>query len=124
LGCEVDQLEKKGYKAYSAGIIDTAGFPASPEAAAACAAKGINIKTHKSRALSLQLIEESDFIFAMARMHCERITALCPEAASKCVLLAENEDIPDPIGQPERIYYNCAELIGKAIKKRLSELVI
>jgi len=124
LQCELDHLEEKGYKVLSAGIMDTAGFPASPEAVAACAAKGIDIKAHKSRTLSQQLVEECDFIFAMAQMHRKRVTALSPEAANKCVLLIENKDIPDPIGQPQRAYNNCAELIEKAVKKRIGELLI
>jgi len=124
LQCDVDHLAKMGYKTCSAGVMNMAGFPASPEAIAACAAKGIDIKAHKSGTLSQQLVEESDFIFAMARMHFERITALSGEAANKCVLLAEDEDIPDPIGQPEETYKSCAEMIEEAVKKRVDELVI
>ena len=120
----VDHLDKTGYKVFSAGIMAMAGSPASPEAIAACAAKGIDIKAHKSKQLSQQLVEESDFIFAMARMHRQRITALSPEAANRCVLLAENKDIPDPIGQPQHVYNNCAEQIEKGVKKRIGELVI
>ncbi len=122
LQCEVDELEKKGYKTTSAGVLDMAGSPASAEAIAACAAKGIEIKAHTSRTLSQQLIEESDFIFAMARMHCERVVALSGEAVSKCVLLAENQDIADPIGQPQEVYNRCADLIEEAVKKRIGEL--
>ena len=122
--CEVDHLGKMGYKMFSAGIMDMAGLPASAEAIAVCAAKGIDIKAHKSRTLSRQFIEENDFIFAMARMHRERIIALSREAADKCVLLAENKDIPDPIGQPQQVYNDCAELIEGAVKERVSELVI
>jgi tRNA threonylcarbamoyl adenosine modification protein (Sua5/YciO/YrdC/YwlC family) len=123
LKCRVDELGGMGYKIMSAGILDTAGSPASPEAIAACAAKGIDIKAHKSTTLSRQLIEESDFIFVMARMHCERITTLSPEAANRCVLLAE-EDIADPVGQPQQVFNSCADLIEEAVKKRVSELVI
>jgi len=124
LQCEVDDLEKNGYKTLSAGVMNMQGNPASAEAIAACAAKGIDIKAHTSRTLSQQLIEESDFVFAMTRMHCERIIALSGEAANKCVLLAENEEIADPIGQPQEVYSNCADLIEKAVKKRIGELVI
>ena len=102
----------------------TPGLPASVEAIKACAAKGIDIKAHKSGTLSRQLVEESDFIFVMGRMHHERITVLSPEAANRSVLLAENKDIPDPIGQPQQVYNDCAELIEKAVKKRIGELLI
>ena len=124
LGCEVDYLDRMGYKTASVGVIDTSGFPASTEAIEACATKEVDIKTHKSRTLSKQLVEESDFIFAMSRMHRERIAAVSPGVVNRCVLLAENEDIPDPIGQPQQVYNNCAEQIEKAVKKRIGEFVI
>ncbi|MHC4499036.1 MAG: L-threonylcarbamoyladenylate synthase [Planctomycetota bacterium] len=109
LGCEVDALEKVGYKVLSAGVIDAGGFPPSAEAIAACAAKGIDIRAHKSRALCEDLIKESDFIFAMCRMHCEHVAALSREAANRCVLLAE-DDIADPIGQSQDDYNNLTSL--------------
>lgn len=124
LQCEVDQLDKMGYKISSAGIIDLASSPASEEATTACAAKGIDIKAHRSKALSQELIEENDFIFAMSQTHLERVTALSPEAANKCMLMAEDKDIPDPIGQGQQVFNNCADLIEKAVKKRISEFVI
>jgi len=124
LGFELDQLDGLGYKICSAGVIDMAGFPASREAVAACAAKGIDIKRHKSRMLSEQLIKESDFIFAMCREHCERVAAISPEAGEKCLLLAENKEVADPIGQPQEVFNDCAEQIEKAVKKRINELVI
>jgi protein-tyrosine phosphatase len=124
LQCKVDQLDKIGYKASSAGVLNMAGSPASAEAITTCAAKGIDIKAHKSKTLTRQLVEESDFIFAMARMHCEQVTALCPEAADKCVLLAGNKEIPDPIGQPQEVFNDCAELIEEAVRERISGLWI
>jgi protein-tyrosine phosphatase len=124
LGYPVDQVEKIGYKVCSAGVMDMAGHPASTEAVAACAAKGIDIKAHRSRKLSGQLVEESDFIFAMCRTHLERVVALSGEAAGKCALLAGNEEIGDPIGQPQQIYNDCADLIEEAVKIRIDEFVI
>ncbi|MBA7631013.1 Threonylcarbamoyl-AMP synthase [subsurface metagenome] len=124
LQCEVDHLDKMGYKTLSAGVMGIVGSPVSAEAITVCATKGIDIKAHKSRTLSQGLVEECDFIFAMSRMHCERITALSAEAANKCSLLIENQDIPDPIGQPQEFYNDCAGLIEKAVKKRVGELVI
>jgi len=124
LECSVDQLDKMGYKICSAGVMDAAGFPASPEAIAACAAKGIDIRAHKSRWLSEQLVRESDFVFVMSQMHRERVVALSPEAANKCALLAESEGIADPVGQSQEIFNNCADLIEKAVKQRIGELEI
>jgi L-threonylcarbamoyladenylate synthase len=124
LQCKVDQLDKIGYKVSSAGVMNMAGSPASAEAIAACAAKGIDIKAHKSKTLTRQLVEESDFIFAMARIHCERAIALCPEATEKCMLLAGSKEIVDPISQSQQVFNECAESIEKAVRERISELWI
>ena len=124
LRCDVDHLDEMGYKVGSAGVMDMTGLPASVEAVAACAAKGIDISAHRSRALSRELVEESDFIFAMCLSHRERVVTLSPEAASRCVLLAEGKDIADPIGQPQQVYNECAEQIESAVRKIVGELVI
>ena len=124
LQCDVDGLTEMGYITYSAGIMNIDGFPASAEAITACSAKGIDIRAHNSQTLSRQLIEESDYIYAMAQMHRERIIALSPEAADKCVLLAGDKDIPDPIGQQQEVYNSCAEMIEEAVKTKVNELAI
>jgi len=124
LQCDVDHLGKMGYKVTSAGIMDTSDQPASDEAIAACAAKGIDIKAHKSGKLSHEIVDESDLIFVMERMHQRMVTTLSPKAADNCVLLAENEEIADPIGQSQEYFNYCAELIEKAVRNRISELVI
>jgi L-threonylcarbamoyladenylate synthase len=124
LECNVDDLGKIGYKVSSAGIMDLAGAPASREAMAACEALGIDIKAHKSKVLTRQLIQESDFVFAMEQIHYNQITALCPDAQGKCMLLAENNDIVDPICQGQDVFNDCAALIEKAVKKRIDELVL
>jgi L-threonylcarbamoyladenylate synthase len=124
LQCKVDQLEQVGYKVSSAGVMDTSGFPASAGSLAACAAKGIDITAHRNKGLSKELIEESDFIFAMEPIHQERIIALNHEAVDKCFLLAGSQGIADPIGRPQELYNNCADMIEAAVKRRISELLI
>ena len=124
LRCGVDKLGKMGYKVCSAGTMDMAGFPASAGAMAACGTKGIDISDHRSSSLTRRLIEESDYIFAMQQIHYDRVVALSSEVAGKCVLLAKNKDIADPIGQSQNFYKNCADMIEKAVIKRISELVI
>ena len=123
LNFKVDELEQMGYKVGSAGIIGSSGYPATAEAITACAAQGIDIVNHKNRGLTRELIEESDFIFAMERIHLMRILALAPEAENRCLLLAGNKEILDPIGQPQKIYDNCVKIITKAVKERISELI-
>lgn len=124
LNCDVDQLDKLGYKVSSAGVIETAGFPASTEAVAACLAKGIDITAHKSSTLSKRLVDDSDRIYAMTRLHLQQVAVFGPDAAKKCVLLARDQEVPDPIGQPQQVFDKCADLIEAAVKQSISELVI
>lgn len=122
--CSIDDLGKIGYTIGSAGIIGSAGFPASPEAIVACAAKGIDISDHRNRGLSRELVEESDFIFAMEQVHRQRVISLEPKAESKCFLLAAGKGIPDPIGHSQEFYNYCANIIERAVQERIGELVI
>ncbi len=124
LQCGVDNLGRIGYKVGSAGIIGTAGFPATAEAVTACAVRGVDIGAHRNTGLSREFIEESDFIFAMEQLHWDRIVALEPKAAGRCLLLAGTKGVPDPIGHSQEFYNSCAELIEGAVRKRIGELVI
>jgi L-threonylcarbamoyladenylate synthase len=124
LGCPIDRLVEKGYTITSAGTLGIVGAPASDEAVNACAAKEVDISRHRSRALTMHLIEQSDLIFAMTRGHREAVLEICPGAASKCSLLADGADIPDPIGQSQVVYDNCAERIDKAITERIEEMIL
>ncbi len=124
LECEVDQLEKMGYKTLSAGTMGVSGLSASREAVGACVARGVDIRGHASTGLSRQLIENSDLIFAMSRTHSRQVVDMCPEAADKCLLLAGKVDVADPIGQNQQAYNCCADLIEKNVKKRIGEFII
>jgi len=122
VGCSVDELEKMGYKAISAGTMQMAGVPASAEAVVACERKGVDIRDHASQHLTQSLIEESDFVFCMTRSHLEHVLFLSPDAADKCSLLAKDVDIPDPIGRPQEYFDNCAGIIETAVRARVREL--
>lgn len=124
LQCTLDQLEKNGYIAASAGVMGLIGHPATAEAIAACTARGVDISAHKSAALSQEMIEGSDLIFVMARTHRDIILASRPDAAEKCMLLVDGSDIPDPIGRPQPVYDRCAEIIQRAVKERIGKLLI
>jgi protein-tyrosine phosphatase len=124
LRCDVDDVGAMGYKVSSAGIIGSAGLPASPEAVRACAVEGVDIAAHRNQSLSGRLVDESDFIFAMEQLHLDRVIALDPGAASKCFLLADPKGVPDPIGHPQKYYDGCAKVIATAVRKRIEELEI
>jgi protein-tyrosine-phosphatase len=104
--------------------MDMAGAPASAASIKACAVKGVDIANHMSRPLTRALVDASDFILCMTRSHCEQVLLYSGEAERKCLLLARDRDIPDPIGQPQERFDACADLIEAAVKTRVSELMI
>lgn len=123
LGCDVDELEAKGYKVVSAGTMDVGGAAASNGALTACHLKGADIGFHISRHLTRSLAQESDLIFCMTQSHGQQVRALSPESEGKCLLLAGDMEIPDPIGQPQEFFNRCADVIETAVKARIDELV-
>ena len=124
LGCRVDDLASVGYSVRSAGTADIVGMPASTGALAACSTLGVDIRSHRSRGLSVPLIEESDLVFVMEDMHRETVLALCPQAADRCMALDPDGEIDDPIGQPLEVFHRCAHQIQRAIEKRVGEQVL
>ncbi len=124
LECNVDELEKKGYKVVSAGVYGMDGAPASREVIDICKQKGIDASSHHSRLLTAEMVEESDIIFAMTRGHGRGILSMSPQAESKCFLLDGDNDIPDPIGGGFDVYNKCACIIERALDNRLCEMMI
>jgi protein-tyrosine-phosphatase len=123
LACDIDDLEKLGYKIASAGTMNMPGVPASRGATEACAERGIDLSRHRSRGVSVPVIEESDQIFVMERVHREMLLTLCPAVADKCMLVSREGEIADPVGQPLEVFRRCADQLEKAIKQRISEFI-
>jgi protein-tyrosine phosphatase len=124
LGCDIDRLEIIGYNVSSGGTMGITGIPASSESVKACRERGVDISSHSSRALSRELVEDSDLVFAMTGSHRRAVLEICPEAENKCLLLDEGNEIGDPIGQSQQVYDICAAQIEKAVKNRISELIV
>lgn len=122
IGCSIDELEQKGYKVESAGIMDLAGVPASDGAVTACRLKGVDISGHRSQHLTRSLVEASDVVFCMTWAHCEQVRFLSPDGSTQCSLLAKDVEIPDPVGQPQECFNRCADIIEAAITARIGEL--
>jgi L-threonylcarbamoyladenylate synthase len=122
LCCRIDQLDQMGYKTRSAGTVGVTGWPASSEAVAVCRANGIDVSAHISSALMQELIRQSDLIYVMSADHQQQVLRLCPDSGQKCVMLADDKDIPDPIGQDENFYKKCFAMIEQAVAKRIGEL--
>lgn len=105
----------------SAGVAAMDGWPASPEAVAALAERGIDLTPHRSRFLSPELVDDAAMIVVMTRGHDESVRQRFPEAAGRVFLLrgfdggAREEDLADPIGLPLDGYRQARDQIEAAL---------
>lgn len=107
----------------SAGTSAVEGMPASDGAIGAVRGIGLDLAGHRSRALTLESIEESDLVVAMTAAHARRIHELAPSAGGRVVLLGEldpgrtDPDVADPIGGDKGTYAASRDEISSLIDR-------
>ncbi|MGN1418744.1 MAG: ribosomal protein S18-alanine N-acetyltransferase [Acutalibacteraceae bacterium] len=99
----------------SAGLAAFPGDCASENAVAVMAEKGIDMRAHRSKRLSVYLLEESDFIVCMSENH--KAALPCKE---KCIVPPGG--VPDPFGGDIETYRRCADALEIFIDKLIDEL--
>jgi L-threonylcarbamoyladenylate synthase len=122
LGVAPAELEKRGIEVISAGSMATAGARATPHAVTAVAGIGGDLARHRSRPLTVELINQADDIFTLGRGHAQAVASMVPSAAAKVKMLDPNGDIDDPIGGDEQLYVALAGQLWKLIEARLKDL--
>ena len=115
LGCRVGQLRGRGVEILSAGVFALGGGRATPEAVRAARAFEADISRHRSRKLTMELIERADMILCMTERHVASVRQMAPAAAGKVRTLCGG-DIADPIGGSDWVYRRTAEEIRLALK--------
>lgn len=121
----------------SAGISTFEGDSANEKAIYTLRNKGIDIKSHKSRQITKEIIENSDLILTMTKSHKRMILNALPEYLNKVFTIKEyvyinnneeltgkNLDIADPYGLDYNIYEKCAAEIEENLKKIIEILKI
>ena len=98
------------------------GSSASAEAEQVCSDAGIDISGHRSRPLTMDLINQADYVFTMGRAHTDAVLRMAPQAVGRTLGLEDQGDIDDPIGMTIDRYRACAQRIEQALRKRLQEL--
>lgn len=119
LGIPEDQLEAKGFSVLSAGALAMPGSPASDSAVKAVKDFGSDLSQHRSRQLTVDLIQQATAIYAMGLSHQRVVTALCPSAATKTQTLDPEGDIDDPIGGSLDLYRSLAHQMKDILEKRI-----
>lgn len=114
------KLAGKGWIAESAGVAGWGGGCASSEAVAVMREIGIDISSHRNRALSRALVNEAAIILAMTDGHRREIERHFPEAAAKVRLVksfgaAPAEDVADPFGASVDAYRHVRDELVQAL---------
>lgn len=105
----------------SAGLSAADGLSASQTATAVMDELGIDLRPHRSRALTRSMVDEATIIPAMTSRHADEIKALFPRARDRVHLLGafdkkhKGREIPDPVGGTSAVYRRTLEEISSCL---------
>lgn len=125
LGVAVGELAENGFRVDSAGLSAFSGSPASPGAAAAMRAAGLDLELHRATRADRERLSRADVVLAMTADHLHRIhEVLGTRATAKAELLdPSGRDIEDPFGGDDRVYRKTAERLAAILRQRAAEFV-
>lgn len=116
---------------HSAGIEAVDGFPSTPATLKALKEEGVDMSSHRSRRLTLEMIKAATKIYVMEQIHKDWVLRMSPEAKHKVSLLSafssepaeETMDIPDPIRMSDNFYKNVLVAIRGCVENLVISLV-
>jgi protein-tyrosine-phosphatase len=101
--------------------------PASENAVAVMAERGIDISDHQSHSLTTDEVAGADLILVMTREHARLIRQTWPQYAWKVHLLSEmtgkRRDVEDPYGGSIEEYRACADTMSRYIDGGLEHIL-
>jgi protein-tyrosine-phosphatase len=114
----------------SAGTHAGPGVPATREAVAAVAQRGIDLRAHRSQLLTAERLRDADLVLGMEAEHVAAARTLAPGSADRIHLLsafhaepgAATEGIHDPMGGSPEIYAECLNRIERHLARILPHL--
>ena len=114
----------------SAGTMGISGMPASRWSADVCAEYDIDLSEHQSQAASQELLEQSDLVLVMSKVHHEHCREMGVPEGNLFLLRAFPDtptdwhtlSVPDPVGQDRETYQRVFFQMEEALQKGLREL--
>ncbi len=114
-------------RAESAGVSAADGMRASPHAISVARQHGIDLRRHRSRALTQEIVDGVDLTLTMTGRHWYDVTEFAPRKKVRMLSnLADNgmgEDVHDPFGGSIDEYRNVYEQMRTAIEQQLPEIL-
>ena len=111
----------------SAGVFAFNGSSASNEAIYVMQNRGIDLKYHKARSITPDIIKNADLILTMTENHKRAVSDISKSANMKTFTLkeyasGEKGDILDPFGHNIKVYESCADELEMYIEKVLEKI--
>lgn len=106
----------------SAGVAARAGAPASPEAVAAMARRGLDLSGHRSQAATDLDLTAFDQLWCLGPSHARAALAAGVEANRIRVCLAAEGGVPDPFGGDAALYEATARSLERAVATIIDQL--
>ena len=113
----------------SAGTHAIDGLPAEPYAIRVAGEYGVDIRSHRSRAINVVLIKRADLILAMEQQHVDFIRNAGGSGAGRVELIGGLDatvvrgEIPDPYGGSADMYRECARMIHRCLESVITRMV-
>lgn len=120
-------LEQRGIKhieVRTAGVMTPTGLLPAHEAVHLLQEEGVDIRRHRSRPLSLDMIKRADLVLGMTPFHVQTAFRMTEAARGKTYLLKEyvgrdgkNTQIADPMGGTLEIFKKCFSEIRASLQR-------
>jgi protein-tyrosine phosphatase len=107
----------RSYRVESAGTAVMREGDVNPLAVQVMAEIGMDISSHRSRPLSMDMIAAADHIYTMTEHHRQTILEMVPEAKDRVEPLDPEDDVLDPAGADVLAYRECREQIEALIER-------
>lgn len=115
------------YEVASTGVWALDDHPASENAVAVMAERGIDISQHIARTITAQDLAAAAVVLVMSREHQEMLRHTWPQYAWKVYRLSEmvgkRKDIADPYRGPIEEYRECADTIAEYIDRGFERIL-
>ncbi len=121
LGVTPEELPDRGYTIRSAGVSAFPGDAASTEGVDIAAGYGVDLSGHRSRPVNPELLADATDVFAMTVSHLAVLMMRFPVDGPAPVLLADRDDVPDPIGGGRAEYEACAGMIVQHLNRLIAD---
>ena len=124
--------DRKEVMVISAGVAALPGLRPTRETIEVMARHNIDISSHLTQRLTNEMIEISDLILVMERIHKHEILNRVPNARKRVFLLREyagvpsgevvDTEVPDPISKPMDVYESCFNVIREAVEEVVKKI--